>query len=58
MWWKASFGGNYWIDRVRILNRRDCCGDRLAKTSVLIGNTVCGQVEQGTQNGKWYEVKC
>jgi hypothetical protein len=57
-WWRASFGQNYWIDRVRIRNRRDCCGQRLAGTEVRIGGEVCGKVEAGTSNGKWYEVKC
>jgi hypothetical protein len=26
MWWKAYFDSRYWVSRVRILNRRDCCG--------------------------------
>jgi hypothetical protein len=58
MWWKAQFGSEHWIDRVRILNRRDCCGSRLAGTEVFIGNESCGKVESGTGNGKWYTVKC
>ena len=37
MFWKANFGENEIIDRVRILNRKDCCGGRLSGTIVLIG---------------------
>lgn len=40
------------------MNRRDCCGGRLAATKVFIGTELCGSVQGGTQNGKWYEVKC
>jgi hypothetical protein len=58
MWWKAQFGRNYWVDKVRIKNRHNCCGGRLAGTEVFIGGKSCGKVEAGTQNGKWYTVKC
>ena len=51
MWWRAEFGQMYWVDRVRIRNRRDCCGNRLAGTDVFIGGQKCGQVEPGTSNG-------
>ena len=44
MWWRASFSENEVIDRVRILNRGSCCGERLAGTIVLIGNQECGKV--------------
>jgi hypothetical protein len=46
------------VDRVKILNRRDCCGERLAGTKVFIGHKFCGSVAGGTRNGQWYEVKC
>jgi len=58
MWWRAQFGREYWVDRVRIRNRRDCCGARLAGTEVFIGGESCGKVEAGTRNGQWYTVKC
>lgn len=51
MYWKSEFGRDYWIDRVRIRNRRDCCGDRLANTAVFIGDKECGKIETGTANG-------
>jgi hypothetical protein len=58
MWWRAQFGQAYWVDRVRIRNRKDCCGNRLAGTDVFIGTKKCGRVEAGTKNGQWYTVKC
>jgi hypothetical protein len=59
MWWKANIrGGDAWIWKVKILNRRDCCGQRLSGTKVLVDGQLCGQVPNKTKNGKWYEVKC
>jgi hypothetical protein len=58
MWWKADFGGDFNIQLVKIRTRRDCCGGRLAGVKVFIGNTQCGQVQNGTKNGKWYKVRC
>jgi len=38
MWWKCSFnGGDQWVWKVRVLNRKDCCGGRLKGTKVTIG---------------------
>jgi hypothetical protein len=37
-WWEVQFNQGYAIDRVRILNRRDCCGGRLAGTKVFVDN--------------------
>ena len=59
MWWSVNFGGGeHWITDVRIRNRRDCCGNRLASTKVMVGNKQCGSLPSRTQNGKWYTVKC
>jgi ribosomal protein L44E len=36
-WWKASFnGGESVVERVRIRNRHDCCGNRLTGTKSLL----------------------
>jgi len=51
MWWKAHFGGKYWISRVKVLNRHNCCGGRLADVKIFIGDEECGQIEKGTRNG-------
>ena len=52
MYWRASFnGGDQFVWKVRILNRRDCCGDRLKGVQVFIGNQMCGQITENTRNG-------
>jgi hypothetical protein len=57
-YWKASFvGGGAMIDRVRIRNRHDCCGNRIAGTKVTIDGEECGTIPGGG-NGQWIEVKC
>jgi len=57
-WWEVGFDNEYYIGKVRILNRRDCCGGRLAGTKVMVGNQLCGTVQGGTKNGQWYDVTC
>jgi hypothetical protein len=54
----VNFNGPSVVDRVRIRNRRDCCGGRLARTKVYVSNQYCGSVQNGTRNGQWYTVKC
>jgi hypothetical protein len=58
MWWSVRFRGTYNINRIRIRNRRDCCGGRLAGTRVLVDGKECGRMPGRTQNGRWYEVSC
>jgi hypothetical protein len=60
MFWKCGFQGkqNAWVWKVRVLNRKDCCGDRLSGTKVSIGGQECGTISGTTKNGQWYEVKC
>jgi hypothetical protein len=50
-WWEVAFNQQYWVERVRVLNRRDCCGGRLNGTKVMIDNQVCGQIPNGCRNG-------
>ena len=50
-WWEVPFNRPYAIDRVRILNRRDCCGNRLSGTKVFVDNQYCGAVPGGARNG-------
>jgi len=56
-WWEVRFRQGYWVDRVRVLNRKDCCGARLDRTKVFIDNQYCGAIS-GKANGTWYTVKC
>lgn len=60
---KAAFHGQtYMVHRIRIRNRKDCCGQRLASSSVRVvfqGKEIeCGKLPARTENGKWYEVSC
>lgn len=41
-WWKASFKGSFMVYGVKVMNRFDCCGERLASTMVTIGGQECG----------------
>jgi hypothetical protein len=57
-WWKASFvGGPRRVERVRVKNRHDCCGERLTGTKITIDGEFCGTIP-ATGNGQWAEVKC
>jgi hypothetical protein len=41
-WWKAEFdGGARLVERVRVKNRHDCCGNRIAGTKVTISGQFC-----------------
>jgi len=57
-WWNADFGGAFSVGKVRIQNRKDCCGARLGGTRVLIGDKECGRVPNGPKNGQWITVQC
>ena len=57
-WWKAEFMQEIDFTKIRIKNRSDCCGERLAKTKVMISGKLCGSIQNKTETGKWYEVKC
>jgi hypothetical protein len=50
-WWKAGFGKDYNIVMVKIRNRIDCCGQRLAGTKVMIGTQLCANLPSKTPNG-------
>jgi hypothetical protein len=39
----------YAVGKVRILNRKDCCGARLAGTIVTVDGKECGRVQDGTK---------
>ena len=57
-WWKASFGdGDSVVEKVRIRNRHDCCGTRIAGTKVTVDGQLCGTIPSAG-NGAWIEVKC
>ena len=48
-YWMGWFtNGYHLITTVRIRNRGDCCGERLAGTKIKIGNELCGMVGENT----------
>lgn len=66
-WLKAVLDGRYAVKEVQLLNRRDCCSERLknAKVYVLDGEKkhLCGTVDVPDDthtdlNTGWFTVKC
>lgn len=56
--WTGFFKGPSTVYQVRVLNRGDCCGERLAGTEVFIGTQKCGKITGTPATGKWYTVTC
>lgn len=46
------------ISRIRFLNRKDCCGERLTRAKVLIDGQTCGVMPATTRTNVWYDVRC
>jgi len=49
-WWKVDLGATYNVAEVEVLNRGDCCWDRLNGFDVSVGSTTCAsnvQIGQG-----------
>ncbi|XP_022080918.1 uncharacterized protein LOC110973946 isoform X3 [Acanthaster planci] len=67
-WWKVDLGGEHCITKVTILNRGDCCSERLQNAMVRAGtsetvtaNQACGAPITATQAeplGGTIEIKC
>jgi hypothetical protein len=58
MWWKAIFAdGESVVEKVRVRNRHDCCGERLTGVKITIDGQFCGTIPP-TKQGAWVEVKC
>jgi len=45
------------IEKVRVKNRHDCCGGRIAGTKVTISGQFCATLPSAG-NGAWIDVKC
>jgi len=46
-WIELDFGAVYKFDRVRIINRQDCCQDRINNFAIIVGN-VSARPQEGT----------
>ncbi|CAH1252412.1 PTPRF [Branchiostoma lanceolatum] len=65
-WWKVDLGDTYVISHVTIINRGDCCGERLRNLMVRVGpfedireNTPCGDIYSETpSDGETIDVRC
>ncbi|XP_066300222.1 uncharacterized protein [Branchiostoma lanceolatum] len=65
-WWKVDLDEAYPVNRVSVLNRGDCCGNRLRNFQVRIGanenfaqNDQCGETYTATpRNGATVVVTC
>ncbi|XP_078579508.1 uncharacterized protein LOC144863813 isoform X3 [Branchiostoma floridae x Branchiostoma japonicum] len=65
-WWKVDLGDTYVISHVRVINRGDCCGERLRNFMVRVGpfedfreNTPCGDIHSETpSDGETITVRC
>ncbi|XP_078619233.1 pentraxin fusion protein-like [Branchiostoma floridae x Branchiostoma japonicum] len=65
-WWKVDLAGTYTVSHVSVLNRGDCCGERLRNFMVRVGpdedflqNDQCGETYTDTPtNGQTVTVHC
>ncbi|KAI8510906.1 hypothetical protein Bbelb_118220 [Branchiostoma belcheri] len=65
-WWKVDLGDTYVISHVTVINRGDCCGERLRDFIVRVGphenisrNTQCGETYTNTPtNGETIDILC
>ncbi|XP_078666546.1 uncharacterized protein LOC144908651 isoform X8 [Branchiostoma floridae x Branchiostoma belcheri] len=65
-WWKVDLGDTYVISHVTVINRGDCCGERLRNFMVRVGpyedfreNTPCGDIYSETPSeGETIDVRC
>ena len=37
-WWRVDLGADYKVERVKLTNRGDCCGNRLSNFDIRVGN--------------------
>jgi hypothetical protein len=55
-WWQVNLGHSYRIKSVRIMNRTDCCGERLSDFHVLVSDRPFASTDLNTslrQPGVW-----
>ena len=57
-WWQATFDGKAKkVSSVKILSRKDQCGERLANSRIRISGQKFGHLPVETKSGEWYEIK-
>lgn len=55
-WWEVDFKEDTRIDSVRVLNRGDCCENRLGNFNVKVDGVLCGT--GGAGKGQFGDVDC
>ncbi|MEL6253468.1 MAG: PKD domain-containing protein [Bacteroidota bacterium] len=50
-WWRVNLEDTYQLNHIEISNRTDCCGNRLAGTKVLVGDTPSNNPADYTEVG-------
>lgn len=55
-WWEVDFKEDTQVDAVRVLNRGDCCENRLGNFNVKVDGVLCGAGKAG--KGELKEVDC
>ena len=57
--WEADFvGGPHKVVTVQLLNRWNCCWERLSGVKVYIDDKLCGQVKDNVIEEGWQVVTC
>jgi hypothetical protein len=55
-WWKVNFDTNILVTKIGILNRNDCCDDRLKGAKIFVDDTLFGTVPN-PKKGAWSTFK-
>jgi hypothetical protein len=54
-WWSAKFYDVLTVNRIDILNRGDCCGNRLTGAKVFVGETAVATIMDAPK-GEWVSI--
>jgi len=55
-WWKVDFEDDILVTKIAILNRNDCCEDRLKGAKVFVGDHQFGTIHD-QKRGDWSKLK-
>jgi len=64
-WWRVDLGKTMNIQHIEVYNRADCCGERLERFQVRVGdsktwekNMKCGKTNWSVKQGKMVKIPC
>ena len=55
-WWKVEFEDDILVTKIAILNRNDCCEERLNGVKVFVDDILFGAINDG-RKGDWSTLK-